>query len=70
MATAAELGCIHLPDYDEKVRPLRNELEEGILGTVPNTELDGHRTGRVGSKKSVIFHRLKYEVFLNLRLGG
>lgn len=32
MGKAAELACKHLPDYEKKVRPLRDALEEGILG--------------------------------------
>jgi cysteine desulfurase len=44
---AAELARKHLPDYDKKVRPLRDELEEGTLSSIPNTELNGHRTQRL-----------------------
>jgi len=29
---AAELARKQLPDYEKKVRPLRDALEEGILG--------------------------------------
>ncbi len=32
LGKAAELARKHLPDYDKKIRPLRNALEEGILG--------------------------------------
>src|SRR5208283_5264921 len=31
MGKAAQLARKHLPDYEKKVRPLRDELEEGIL---------------------------------------
>ena len=33
MGKAAELARKHLPDYDKKVRPLRDVLEEGILSS-------------------------------------
>jgi cysteine desulfurase len=32
MGKAAELARKHLPNYEKKVRPLRDALEEGILG--------------------------------------
>jgi cysteine sulfinate desulfinase/cysteine desulfurase-like protein len=40
---AAELARKKLPAYDRKVRPLRAALEEGILRSIPNTELNGHK---------------------------
>ncbi len=47
MGHAAELARKHLPCYDKKVRPLRDDLEEGILRSIPNTELNGHKTQRL-----------------------
>jgi cysteine desulfurase len=32
MGKAAELACKHLPEYEPKVRPLRDALEAGVLG--------------------------------------
>lgn len=32
-----------LSDYDRNVRPLRDALEEAILSSIPNTELNGHK---------------------------
>jgi len=46
MGEAAELAHKHLPDYEKKVRPLRDEPEEGILRSIPNTELNGRKTQR------------------------
>lgn len=40
MGKAAELARKHLPDYDKKVRPLRDALEDGILRSIPNSELN------------------------------
>jgi cysteine sulfinate desulfinase/cysteine desulfurase-like protein len=44
LGKAAELARELPPEYEKKVRPLRDELEEGILISVPNTELNGHKT--------------------------
>ena len=44
MGKAAQLARKHLPDYEKKVRPPRDELEEGIFGSIPKTELNGHKT--------------------------
>jgi cysteine sulfinate desulfinase/cysteine desulfurase-like protein len=41
MGKAAELARKHLPEYEEKVGPLRDKLEEAILSSVPDTELNG-----------------------------
>jgi cysteine desulfurase len=44
MGKAAELARKHLPDYEKKVRPLRDELEEAMFRSIPNTELNGVKT--------------------------
>ncbi|MGO9269261.1 MAG: cysteine desulfurase family protein [Terriglobia bacterium] len=36
MGRAAELARKHLPDYEKKVRPLRDKLEEAILSSIPD----------------------------------
>jgi cysteine desulfurase len=51
MGKAAELSLNHLPGYEKKVRPLRDELEQGILKSIPNTELNGHPTQRLANIK-------------------
>jgi len=46
MGKAAELARKHLPGYEKKVRPLRDPLEDGILG---HTRLsDGRGAGGEG----------------------
>jgi cysteine desulfurase len=54
---AAGLARKHLPDYEKKVRPLRDELEEGILNSIPNTELNGHKTQRLANTTNITFRR-------------
>jgi cysteine desulfurase len=63
---AAELSRKHLPDYEKKVRPLRDELEEGILSSIPNTELNGHKTQRLANTTNITFHGIESEALLIL----
>jgi cysteine desulfurase len=54
MGKAAQLAYKHLPEYEKKVRPLRDMLEEGLLNAIPNTELNGHKTQRLANTSNVI----------------
>jgi cysteine desulfurase len=66
MGKAAELACKHLPNYDKKVRLLRDKLEEGILLAIPNTELNGHKTQRLANTTNITFHGIESEALLIL----
>jgi cysteine desulfurase len=55
MGKAAELALKKLPDYDHTVRPLRDLLEERILNSVPDTELNGHKTHRLANTTDITF---------------
>lgn len=66
MGKAAELAVKKLPDYGRAVRPLRDALEEGILGTVPNTELNGHKTERLSNTINITFRGVESEALLVL----
>jgi cysteine desulfurase len=63
---AAELARKHLPQYDKKVLPLRDALEEGILRSIPNTELNGHKTQRLANTTNITFHGIESEALLIL----
>jgi cysteine desulfurase len=63
---AAELARKHLPDYENKVRPLRDMLEEGILSSIPDTELNGHKTQRLANTTNISFHGIESEALLIL----
>ncbi len=63
---AAELARKHLPGYDKKVRPLRGALEDGILRSIPNTELNGHKTHRLPNTINITVHGVESEALLNL----
>jgi cysteine desulfurase len=66
MGKAAQLARKQLPDYERKVRPLRDELEEGILSSIPNTELNGHKTQRLANTANITFHGIESEALLIL----
>lgn len=66
LGKAAEIAHNRLPDYDEKVRPLRDTLEEGILERIPDTELNGHATLRLSNTTNISFHAVESEALLIL----
>ncbi len=63
---AAELARKHLGSFGETVGPLRNALEEGILGSIPNTELNGHKSQRLANTTNITFHGIESEALLLL----
>ncbi len=66
MGKAAELARKHLADYDQKVRPLRDALEDGILGMIADTELNGHKTHRLANTTNITFQGIESEAVLLL----
>ena len=66
MGKAAELARKHLRDYEKKVRPLRDKLEEAILSSVPDTELNGHKTQRLANTTNITFSDIESEALLIL----
>jgi len=63
---AAELASKRLLTYEQKVRPLRDSLEEGILKTTPNAELNGHKTLRLANTCNITFQGIESEALLLL----
>lgn len=66
MGKAAEIARKNLPIYDNKVRPLRDMLENGILDTIPSAELNGHKTLRLANTANITFHGIESEALLIL----
>ncbi len=52
--------------YDRTIRPLRDALEQGILSTIPNSELNGHTTQRLANTANITFHGIESEALLLL----
>lgn len=66
LGKACELAKKKLPNYDKTVRPLRDALEEGILSSIPNTELNGHKKLRLANTTNITFHGIESEALLIL----
>jgi cysteine desulfurase len=66
MGKAAELVLKRLPNFDKKVRPLRDALEDGILMSVPNTEPNGHKTRRLANTTNLTVRGVEAEALLIL----
>ncbi|MCX5847300.1 MAG: aminotransferase class V-fold PLP-dependent enzyme [Deltaproteobacteria bacterium] len=63
---AAELARKELTNYDKTVRLLRDALEDGILRSIPKTELNGHKTRRLANTTNITFHGIESEALLIL----
>jgi len=66
LGKACELAKKKLLDYDKTVRPLRDALEDGILSSIPGTELNGHKTLRLANTTNITFHGIESEALLIL----
>ncbi len=66
LGKAAELVRKRLADYEKNVRPLRDALEDGILNSIPNTELNGHKSQRLANTSNITFHGIDSEALLLL----
>jgi len=66
MGKAAELARKQVPDYEKNVRPLRDALEEGILSSITDTEVNGHKTQRLANTTNLTFHGIESEALLIL----
>lgn len=66
MGKAAQIALKHLPDYAKRTCPLRDKLEAAVLNSIPNTELNGHKTQRLANTTNITFHGIDSEAFLIL----
>ncbi len=66
LGKAAELAWKQLPGCEKKVRPLRDALEVGILASMPDTELNGHKSQRLANTTNITFHGIESEALLIL----
>lgn len=66
MGKAAELARKHLPTYDAKTRPLRDILENGILSSIADAELNGHKTLRLANTTNITIRGVESEALLIL----
>lgn len=61
---AAEMSLSLYSEENTRVRALRDRLEEGILSTVPNTRLNGHKSLRVPNTTNIAFDFIEAEAII------
>ncbi len=61
MGKAAELARAHLADEPARLAALRDRLEQGILGAVPDAQVNGNRARRVANTTNFTFSHAEGE---------
>jgi cysteine desulfurase len=61
-----ELARKHLPNYEQKVRALRDTLEDDILASIQNCEQNGHESLRLANTANISFYDIESEALLLL----
>jgi cysteine desulfurase len=64
LGKAATIAQKYQPAYEQKVRPLRDALENGILRTISIAELNGHPDRRLANTSNITFHGIEAEALL------
>jgi len=64
MGKAAELAKARLPEEATRVRALRDKLEQGILSSIPSTEVNGDPEHRVPNTSNIGIHFIEGESLL------
>ena len=71
MGKAIELATANLAENAERETRLRDRLIDGILSTIPDTRLNGHRTQRLPNNVNISFRYVEGEaLLLRLDLAG
>lgn len=63
---ASEITKSKVGDFDRMVRPLRDELENGILAGIPDGEVNGHRMHRLANTSNISFAGVDSDALLML----
>ncbi|HEX5220239.1 MAG TPA: aminotransferase class V-fold PLP-dependent enzyme [Verrucomicrobiae bacterium] len=66
LGKAAEIARDKVSDYERRLRPMRDALEEEILGDVPEAELNGHKAQRIANTTNISFRGLDSDALLML----
>ena len=64
MGKACELAANHLEDINVRVKGLRDKLENGLLGKIPNSIVNGDRDQRLPNTSSISFEYVEGESIL------
>ncbi len=66
LGKACELAAAHMEEENTRVRELRDRLERGLLGAIPDTRLNGHPTERLPNTLNLSFKFVEGEAILLL----
>ncbi|PNV85650.1 MAG: cysteine desulfurase NifS [Desulfobacteraceae bacterium] len=64
MGKACELAANHIEDMNVRVKGLRDKLENGLLGKIPNSIVNGDRDQRLPNTSSISFEYVEGESIL------
>jgi len=64
LGKACELAGNNLTDENSRVKAMRDKLEKGLLETIPNSMLNGHRTDRLPNTTNISFEYVEGEAIL------
>ncbi|MCB2182989.1 MAG: cysteine desulfurase NifS [Desulfobulbaceae bacterium] len=64
LGKACELATRHIKKENTTVRALRDKLENGLLKTIPNAILNGHKTQRLPNTANISFEYVEGEAIL------
>ncbi len=66
MGAAAESALKHMAEDEERVRKLRDQLEQSLLQSCPDSRVNGHREKRLPNTLNISFRYLEGEAMLVL----
>jgi cysteine desulfurase len=64
MGKACELAGARMEDENNRVKAMRDKLEQGLLEKIPNSMLNGHKTERLPNTTNVSFEFVEGEAIL------
>ncbi|MDH5299449.1 MAG: aminotransferase class V-fold PLP-dependent enzyme, partial [Desulfobulbaceae bacterium] len=64
LGKACELAAQNMAEENSRVRAMRDRLEEGLLASIPNAMLNGHKTERLPNTSNVSFEYVEGEAIL------
>lgn len=64
LGVAAELAMHHINEENEQVKLLRDRLEQGLLRTIPHTQVNGHPALRLPNTSNIGFKYIEGEAIL------
>ena len=64
LGKACELAGKMMDEENSRVRALRDKLEEGLLASIPNAILNGHKTDRLPNTTNISFEYVEGEAIL------